>query len=85
MPLSLEFGPTRAFVDRLPSLPVQDELKEPGLADALKPCYDKWKEHVEMDRKNWNQESPGSEKREVEDRIEQHSSTQEVLRLYLRN
>jgi hypothetical protein len=36
------FQYTRLFADLPPSLPVQDELQEPGLADDLKPYYHKW-------------------------------------------
>ncbi|KAJ2924209.1 hypothetical protein H1R20_g12893, partial [Candolleomyces eurysporus] len=39
---------TRQLPDCLPSLPVQHELNEPGLADALKSYYKKWSKLVRI-------------------------------------
>ncbi|KAJ2929210.1 hypothetical protein H1R20_g7886, partial [Candolleomyces eurysporus] len=39
---------TRKLANCLPSLPVQNELNEPELADALKPCYNKWRKLIKI-------------------------------------
>jgi hypothetical protein len=46
---------------------VQDELKEPELADALQPYYDKWRKDIEAHGMFWSPPPDDEETEEGED------------------
>ncbi|RXW13313.1 hypothetical protein EST38_g12542 [Candolleomyces aberdarensis] len=47
---------------------MQNELKEPGLADALRPYYDKWRETINKESEVAEEDLPPEEPEEEEER-----------------